>query len=283
VNDYERVALIIRYLDEHHVEQPDLNALAQRVALSPFHFHRLFSKWAGVTPKGFLQCLTAAHARTLLREGKSVLETALDAGLSGPGRLHDLCINLEAASPGELKSGGSGCELRYGFASTPFGDWLAAESQRGVCHLSFIDAGESAAAVAVLQDEWPKARLIRDNTVAANLSSVVFDASRRNRSRRALSALVRGTPFQVRVWRALLRVPPGALVSYGQLAALVGSPRAARAVGSAVGSNPLAFLIPCHRVIRETGVISDYRWGQTRKRSIIAWESARPRLTSERA
>jgi AraC family transcriptional regulator, regulatory protein of adaptative response / methylated-DNA-[protein]-cysteine methyltransferase len=282
VNDYERVALIIRYLDEHHVEQPDLAALAQRAGLSSFHFHRLFSKWAGVTPKDFLQCLTAAHAKQLLREGGSVLDAALNAGLSGPGRLHDLCINLEAASPGELKSGGLGCEIRYGLALTPFGVWLAAEMYRGVCHLSFVDDGESADAVAALRNEWPNAHLIRDDAAARKLSSLIFAEPTREHLPRTLSAFVRGTPFQLRVWRALLHVPAGALVTYGQLAAASGSPTAARAVGNAVGSNPLAFLIPCHRVIRETGVVGNYRWGQTRKRSMLAWESAaRRRVASE--
>lgn len=272
VNDYERVAQVIKYLDEHHFDQPDLAALAQQAGLSPFHFHRMFAKWAGVTPKDFLQCLTLSHAKDLLRQGESVLKAALETGLSGPGRLHDLCINLEAASPGELKSGGAGMEIRYGFASTPFGEWLAAENDRGVCHISFGDAEGRENALATLKNAWPKARLARNNATAAHLSAVVFSGSRG--TRQTLNAFVNGTPFQVRVWRALLQIPAGALASYGSVADAIGNPTAARAVGSAVGQNAVAFLIPCHRVIRETGVIGNYRWGETRKRSMLIWEAA---------
>jgi AraC family transcriptional regulator, regulatory protein of adaptative response / methylated-DNA-[protein]-cysteine methyltransferase len=264
MSDYERVASVIKYLDEHHVEQPDLETLAEQAGLSAFHFHRLFSKWAGVTPKDFLQCLTLAHAKQLLREGQSVLNAAVESGLSGPGRLHDLCVNLEALSPGELKSGGAGMEIRYGTAATPFGDWLVAESARGICHISF---GESPA---LLKSEWPNARVVEDDGVAERLSGRVFASSG---GKEPLTALVRGTPFQVQVWRALLKIPAGGLTSYGALASAVGKPLASRAVGSAVARNSLAYLIPCHRVIRETGVIGKYRWGPVRKRSMLAWES----------
>lgn len=272
MNDYHRIAHVIRYLDAHHVEQPDLAILARHAGLSPFHFHRLFSAWAGVTPKDFLQCLTFAHARELLREGNNVLDAALRAGLSGPGRLHDLCVSLEAASPGELKSGGAGWTISFGFAESPFGRCLLAQGPRGVCHLSFLESTDGAAEITALHGDWPQARLHRDDAAAIRLTDRVFARSVHPRARPALRAFVRGTPFQIRVWRSLLRVPPGALVSYGQLAAAMGNPRAARAVGSAVTRNPLAFLVPCHRVIRETGVIGDYRWGATRKRAIVAWE-----------
>jgi AraC family transcriptional regulator of adaptative response/methylated-DNA-[protein]-cysteine methyltransferase len=271
MNDYERIARVIEYLDKHYPEQPDLAFLAGKVGLSPFHFHRLFSEWAGVTPKDFIQCLTLNHARELLQRGESVLDAALEVGLSGAGRLHDLCVSLEAASPGELKSGGAGCDIVFGFAETPFGEWLAAENSRGICHVAFAE--DSRAAQAGLQEAWPQARLSRDDSVAARLAAAVFKTSRFSRSRPTLRAVVRGTAFQLRVWRALLQVRPGKLVSYGQLAALVGHPKAARAVGTAVGQNPLAVLIPCHRVIRETGVIGDYRWGSTRKRAMIGWEA----------
>jgi AraC family transcriptional regulator, regulatory protein of adaptative response / methylated-DNA-[protein]-cysteine methyltransferase len=277
VNDYERVARIIKYLDEHHVQQPDLAALAERLDLSPFHFHRLFSKWTGVTPKDFLQCLTLSHAKELLRRGERVLEAALASGLSGPGRLHDLCINLEAASPGELKSRGAGCDIHYGFAPTPFGDWLAAKNRRGICHIFFVERGKASSALDALRNEWPEARLMRNDATAAELSTLVFSRLVGRDSvepPRTLNAFVRGTPFQLRVWRALLQVPPGSLISYGSLAAAIGRPKAARAVGSAVADNSLAVLIPCHRVIRETGVVGQYRWGPTRKRLLVAWESA---------
>jgi AraC family transcriptional regulator, regulatory protein of adaptative response / methylated-DNA-[protein]-cysteine methyltransferase len=277
MNDYERIAQIIRFLDARHIEQPDLTTLAGHAGLSPFHFHRLFATWSGVTPKDFLQCLTLAHAKELLRDGESILEAALESGLSGPGRLHDLCVNLEAASPGEVKSGGAGWTISSGFAESPFGKCLIAESPRGICHLSFIENEKTA--LVELQKEWPQAKLKRDDSVAATLIERIF--SRQGATQHAgpetgapLRAFVRGTPFQVRVWRALLHVQPGTLTSYGRLASVIDKPTAARAVGTAVAKNPLAYLIPCHRVIRETGVIGEYHWGPIRKRAIIAWESS---------
>jgi len=272
MNDYERIALIIRWLDERHAAQPDLAALAGYAGLSQFHFHRLFAAWAGVTPKDFLQCLTLAHAKALLRAGGNILDAALESGLSGPGRLHDLCVNLEAASPGELKSGGTGWTITGGFAESPFGKCLIAESPRGICHLSFIENEKSA--LRELQKNWPQAGLRHDNGLAARLAEKIFARPHHPRTPAPLRAFVRGTPFQVRVWRALLQVQPGTLTSYGRLAGAVGHPAAARAVGTAVGQNPLAYLIPCHRVIRETGVIGDYRWGQIRKRVMIARETS---------
>jgi AraC family transcriptional regulator of adaptative response/methylated-DNA-[protein]-cysteine methyltransferase len=276
MNDYERIALVIRYLDECHTEQPDLATLAEYVGLSQFHFHRLFSAWAAITPKDFLQCLTLSHAKELLNKGKSVLDAALISGLSGPGRLHDLCISLEAASPGELKSGGEGWTISAGFADSPFGECLVGESPRGICHLSFVGSEDGAAEWAALQEHWPRALLHRDDSAASQLALRVFERPARSHSRPALRAFVQGTAFQVRVWRALLQVQPGTLVSYGHLAASLDKPFAARAVGTALGQNPLAYLIPCHRVIRETGVIGDYRWGQVRKRAMVAWESSPP-------
>ncbi|PYL06262.1 MAG: 6-O-methylguanine DNA methyltransferase [Verrucomicrobia bacterium] len=252
MNDYERIATVIRYLDRHHANQPDLNALAQCVGLSPFHFHRLFSNWAGVTPKDFLQCLTLEHVKTLLREGDTVLGAALNAGLSGPGRLHDLCVTLEAASPGEMKSGGAGLQIEYGFAETPFGEALIAETARGLCHLSFVNGEGRNDARELLATDWSNAKLRRTDERARELSQKIFAPSAANKSRPHLRAFVRGTPFQLRVWRALLRVPAGA----------------------AVGANPLAFIIPCHRVIRETGVLGNYRWDPIRKRAMLGWERA---------
>jgi AraC family transcriptional regulator of adaptative response/methylated-DNA-[protein]-cysteine methyltransferase len=273
VNDYERVASIIRHLDRSHTEQPDLEALAKRAGLSPFHFHRLFTAWAAVTPKDFLQCLTLAHVKARLREGASVLDAALAGGLSGPGRLHDLCVSLEAASPGELKSGGEGWTVSVGLAVSPFGRCLIAEGPRGICQLAFVESANLEAEWVWLRQLWPRARLRRDDAVARRLAGQIFEGSGGSGTGPGLRALVRGTEFQVRVWRALLCVPPGALVSYGRLAEAVGRPGAARAVGTAVGRNPVAYLIPCHRVIRETGVLGNYRWGEVRKRAMVAWES----------
>jgi len=272
MNDYERIAAVIRFLDECHMEQPDLASLARRAGLSPAHFHRLFATWAGVTPKDFLQCLTLAHAKQLLHAGAPVLEVALGTGLSGPGRLHDLCVNLEAASPGELKAGGAGWTIKYGFAESPFGKCLIAESPRGICRLEFVENEKPA--VTELQTEWPAATLKRDEAAIARLAAKIFVRPDEAHARPALRAFVRGTPFQVRVWQALLKIQPGALTSYGRLADGIGKPAASRAVGTAVGQNPLAYLIPCHRVIRETGVLGGYHWGLERKRAIIAWESA---------
>lgn len=272
MNDYERVASVIRYLDRHHTEQPDLTELARGAGLSPFHFHRLFSAWAGVTPKDFLQCLTLEHVKTLLQGGESVLDTALNAGLSGPGRLHDLCVTLDAASPGEMKNGGAGMKIDYGFAETPFGEALIAETTRGICHLSFVEGPGRNGARDLLAAQWPNAKLNRADRHAEELSAKIFARPPQDQSRRPLRAFVRGTPFQLRVWRALLSVPAGSLTTYGRLSAAIDQPRAARAVGTAVGANPIAFVIPCHRVIRETGALGNYGGGPIRKRAIIGWE-----------
>jgi AraC family transcriptional regulator of adaptative response/methylated-DNA-[protein]-cysteine methyltransferase len=272
MNDYERIAQVIRFLDARHVEQPDLRTLAGRAGLSPFHFHRLFATWAGVTPKNFLQCLTLAHAKELLRNGENILDAALESGLSGPGRLHDLCVNLEAASPGELKSGGAGWAISFGFADSPFGKCLIAQSPRGICHLSFVE--NERLSLNELQCEWPQAKLKSDDSSAEKTAGQIFGQRAGSEAGAPLRGFVRGTPFQVRVWRALLQVQPGTLTSYGRLASSIGQPAASRAVGAAVGQNPLAYLIPCHRVIRETGVIGNYHWGPVRKRAMIAWESS---------
>ena len=219
MNDYERVARVIRYLDEHHTEQPDLAELANAAGLNRFHFHRLFSTWAGVTPKDFLQCLTLTHARELLRQGESVLHTALEAGLSGPGRLHDLCVQLESASPGEIKSGGAAWIITAGFAESPFGTCLVAEGPRGICHLSFAETGKMDAAWAKLQHDWPQADWRRNDSASARIVRQIFTPPSGRTRRPTLRAFVTGTPFQVRVWRALLQVPAGRLTTYGRLAA----------------------------------------------------------------
>jgi AraC family transcriptional regulator, regulatory protein of adaptative response / methylated-DNA-[protein]-cysteine methyltransferase len=273
MNDYERIARVIRYLDESHADQPNLATLARHVGLSQHHFHRLFTSWAAITPKDFLQYLTLSHAREMLRQGKSILDTALDAGLSSPSRLHDLCVSLEAASPGEVKSGGEGWTITFGFVDSPFGKCLIGESHRGVCHLSFVESGDKIA-LGTLKAQWPQARLRHNNANANQIANRIFNRATVGNSPVPLRAFVRGTPFQVRVWRALMQVQSGTLVSYRGLAAALNQPTAARAVGSAVGQNPLAYLIPCHRVIRETGVIGDYRWGQVRKRAMLVWENS---------
>src|SRR6267143_3954337 len=265
MNDYERVATVIRFLDRHHTDQPDLNELAAAAGLSPFHFHRLFSAWAGVTPKDFLQCLTLEHVKELLRDGDNVFDAALSAGLSGPGRLHDLCVTLEAASPGEMKNGGAGLQIDYGFAETPFGEALIAETKRGICHLSFVNGHGQNSTRDLLASQWPNAKLNRNDARIGELSVTIFTQNREGTSRRPLRAFVRGTSYQLRVWRALLRVTSGTVTTYGRLAEAIGQSKAARAVGTAVGANPISFIVPCHRVIRETGALGNYGGGRSRK------------------
>ena len=272
MNDYERIANVIRFLDRHHTEQPDLAELAAAAGLSPFHFHRLFSTWAGVTPKDFLQCLTLEHVKQLLRDGGNVFDAAIDAGLSGPGRLHDLCVTLEAASPGEMKNGGAGIEIDYSFTETPFGEALIAETKRGICHFSFVDVGGRDRVRNLLISDWPNAKLNRNDSRIAELSAKIFASTARPSSDRPLRAFVRGTTFQIRVWRALVQIPIGSLTTYGRLAEAIGQAKAARAVGSAVGANPISFIIPCHRVIRETGALGNYGGGRIRKRVMVGWE-----------
>lgn len=274
MNSYARMERIVRWLDEHALEQPSLGDLAELAGLGESQFHREFVRWTGVTPKAFVQCLTFGEARNRLVEGATVLEAALDAGLSGPGRLHDLCVSLEAASPGEIKGAGEGLEIRWGFAESPFGRCLLAETPRGICRLAFLDRDPDEAEVVA---DWPRARWRRDDSHAAARLAEVFrnEAPTGSSGMPPLRAWVKGSAFQVRVWRALLAVPEGGLTTYGRLAAALAKPGAARAVGSAVGANPIAFLIPCHRVIRETGAVSGYRWGVGRKRALLAWEGAR--------
>ena len=273
MNDYDRIARVIRYLDEHHTEQPKLAQLAEQAGLSQFHFHRLFARWSGITPKDFLQCLTHSHAKEALRAGASVLDAAFEAGLSGPGRLHDLCVTMDAASPGEVKARGDTWTIRAGFADTPFGTCLVGESPRGICHLSFVDSRNRREAESAIEKEWPLARFEWSDdasVVAADIFTEPVNADKQS----PLRVFVCGTTFQVRVWRALLQIPAGTLTSYGRIAESMGDRDAARAVGSAVGQNRLAYLIPCHRVIRETGVFGDYRWGTTRKKAMMVWENA---------
>jgi AraC family transcriptional regulator of adaptative response/methylated-DNA-[protein]-cysteine methyltransferase len=271
---YDRIARVIRYVDAQVREQPDLATLAEVAGLSRFHFQRLLAEWAGITPGRFLQSLTLAHARELLQAGNRIPETATSAGLSGPGRPHDLRVKLEAAPPGERKAGGAGWHISFGLADSPFGTCLIAENPRGICYLGFMDNAAGKPAAGLLHNRWPNAALQRDDTVAGRLAERIFN--RHPSSGQPLRAHVRGTAFQLRVWRALLTIQPGMLVSYGRLAGLLGNPGAARSTGTAIGQNPLAYLIPCHRVVRESGLTGGYHWGIDRKRAMIIRESASP-------
>ncbi len=270
--DYVRVESAIRFLEESAATQPSLAEVAEHVGLSESHFQRLFRRWAGVSPKRFLQFLTVGSAKILLRDSASVLDTAFEVGLSGPGRLHDLFVAVEAVSPGEYKSFGRGLEIRHGFHETPFGEALAATSARGLLALHFVGAEGRDAELAALTKEWSEAVFAEDAAASASAVEAIFGG---RTERCELRAVLRGTRFQIKVWEALLRIPAGALVSYGDVARAVGAPGASRAVGQAVGNNALAYLIPCHRVLRASGQLGGYRWGETRKRAIVAWEAAR--------
>jgi AraC family transcriptional regulator of adaptative response/methylated-DNA-[protein]-cysteine methyltransferase len=273
MQDYDRVSRALRYLEGAAPRQPSLGELAEHVGLSDFHMQRLFTRWAGISPKRFLQVQTLSHAKAALEDARSVLDGTYTAGLSSSGRLHDLFVNLEAVTPGEYRTGGAGLRVNAGFHDTPFGECLIGVTERGVCALSFLDGGRDDA-WADLEARWPHAGVMEASRRTAPVAQQIFEPLGR-RGGRPLSLLVRGTNFQVQVWNALLRIPPGGFAAYEDIAEAVGAPRAMRAVGTAVGRNPIAFLIPCHRVIRSNGAIGGYRWGVPRKRAIIAWEAGR--------
>jgi AraC family transcriptional regulator of adaptative response/methylated-DNA-[protein]-cysteine methyltransferase len=266
--DYRRVEQAIRFLEANARQQPDLAAVAAHVGLSEFHFQRLFTRWAGISPKRFLQFLTKENAKALLSR-RSVLDATYASGLSSPGRLHDLLVECEAATPGEIRSRGRGLTIRYGFHPTPFGECLLALTGRGVCFLGFVDAGRPAA-IEQLRRDWPNADLEEDPPATGAIVEQVFSEAAGARLRLHL----RGTNFQIKVWEALLRLPSGAAASYESLAAQVGAGSAARAVGNAVARNPVAYLIPCHRVLQKAGGFGSYRYGPARKKAILLWEQA---------
>jgi AraC family transcriptional regulator of adaptative response/methylated-DNA-[protein]-cysteine methyltransferase len=273
-DDYGRVERAIRYLETHFRDQPGLEDIARATGLSAFHFQRLFSRWAGISPKRFLQFLTADYARKLLRESPTVLDAAYEAGLSGSGRLHDLIVTIHAATPGEVKTQGAGLTIRYGIHPSPFGDCFIATTDKGICTLSFLAGHGTGEAIGELRNAWEKAKLIEDaKTTGDTMKRIFYLPPQRNAV--PLHAFVKGTNFQVKVWEALVRIPPGFAVSYEDVAARIGDPKAVRAVGTAVGRNPVAFLIPCHRVIRKTGAFGNYGGGAARKMAILAWEGAK--------
>lgn len=270
--DYLRIAEAIRYIDAHRRDQPSLEAVAAALDLSPAHTQRLFTRWAGVSPKRFLGFLTFDDARRRLRDSASVLDTALDVGLSGPSRLHDLCLGMEAMTPGDIARGGAGQTLDWGVAPSPFGPALAAFNARGLVALEFLDTPDPGPALDVLRNDWPHAALTRDDARAQALMDDVFASGDETVLPRLV---VRGNNFQVRVWRALIRsATPGRVVSYGTLAQAAGAPGASRAVGSALAANRIACLIPCHRVLRATGDFTHYRWGRNRRWAMLGWEAA---------
>jgi len=278
---YETVAEAIRYVRAHAGRQPSLSDVARHVALSPHHLQRVFTAWAGISPKRFLQFLTKESAKELLRRSRDVLRVAADTGLSGPGRLHDLMVASDAMTPGEIGTLGSGLEITYGFSDSPFGRILAGTTPRGICHLRFVLPGAGEDAEAELRAEWPRAAFTRDDASASALSGRLFARApasvhpAASALRPPLRVLLKGTNFQIKVWEALLRIPSGCAVSYSGLAQSMGLASSHRAVASAVAKNPIAILIPCHRVIRESGDFNQYRWGIERKTALLAWECSR--------
>jgi AraC family transcriptional regulator, regulatory protein of adaptative response / methylated-DNA-[protein]-cysteine methyltransferase len=269
-NDYTRIEEAIRYLEVNSDQQPDLQEIAAHIGLSEYHFQRLFTRWAGISPKRFLQYLTKEKACQLLSRS-SLLDTTFQSGLSSPGRLHDLIVKCEAVTPGEYKSRGSGIKIIYGFHPTPFGECLIALTTRGICFLGFVQFGGRSSLLKELQHQWTKATLIEDPSRTASTVARIFGPSHGA----PLILHLRGTNFQIKVWEALLRLPPGEAISYQALAQQIHLPGAARAVGNALARNPLVYLIPCHRVLQKTGMVGQYRYGFARKKAILAWELAR--------
>ncbi|WP_323878341.1 bifunctional transcriptional activator/DNA repair enzyme AdaA [Aeromonas caviae] len=273
MSDYARIADAIRFIASQVAHQPTLDEIAAHVHLSPFHFQRLFSRWAGVTPKRYLQVLTLERAKALLQESRPLLEVADTLGLSSGSRLYDHFVQLEAVTPGEYKQRGAGLVIEHGVHDTPFGQAFVALTPRGICNFSFLDEQDPQTPLAALAHNWPEAELREAPSRTQRVIHTMFDGSKA--PDRPISLHVSGTNFQISVWRALLQIPPAKVVSYAQVASAVGNPKAARAVGLAVGANPVALMIPCHRVIQQNGKLGGYHWGETRKQAIHAWEAAR--------
>lgn len=271
--DYKRIEKAIQFIEANFKSRPTLDRIAGSVHLSKYHFDRLFKRWAGISPIQFLQYLTLDDIKQRLAESKSLLETSLDAGLSGPGRLHDLFVNFEAMTPGDFKKQGVGLQIAYGFCDSPFGECLLASTHRGICYLGFVASGKQSETFAQLRDTWPGSTFIESPATACPIVNDIFRIDRRKRSQ-PFNLQIRGTNFQIQVWKALLRIPNGCVVSYQDIAAYIGHPKSFRAVGNAVAINPVAYLIPCHRVIAKSGKIHQYRWGTARKMALIGWESA---------
>jgi AraC family transcriptional regulator of adaptative response/methylated-DNA-[protein]-cysteine methyltransferase len=283
-SDYVRIEKAIRYLDTHGAAQPELNDVAKYVGLSPAHFQRMFTRWAGISPKRFLQHRTAQVVKRLLRENRSVLDASYEAGLSGSSRLHDLIVNAEAVSPGEFQKAGEGVVVKFGFHPSPFGECLIAVTPRGICHLAFVHPVSRADALERLKHDWPRAEVVADQNVTRAALAAAFPIGG-SKKLPPLALHIKGTNFQLKVWEALLKIPDGGVTTYGDIAGSLHLPGASRAVGSAVGSNPVSWLIPCHRVIRSTGELGGYAWGIERKKVMLMREqmATRERIGSHAA
>lgn len=271
-SDYEIVRRVIEKISLDYRDQPSLEEIAQEVGDTPTGLQKLFTRWAGLSPKAFLQAVTLDHARRLLDSGMPLLDAAFELGRSGPGRLHDLFVTHEAISPGEYKARGAGLTMRYGFHISPFGQALIMVTERGLAGLAFCDAGEERAAFEDMASRWPNADYVEDMAATAPYAARVFEPSRW-RADEPLRVVLIGTDFQVRVWDALLKIPMGRACAYSDIAGTIGKPSASRAVGAAVGANPVSFVVPCHRAVGKSGALTGYHWGLTRKRAILGWEA----------
>lgn len=275
MTDYDRIANAIEFITKNVNKQPTLKEIADYLHLSPFHFQRLFCRWAGVTPKRYLQILTVEHAKQLLIESKPLIEISETLGLSSGSRLYDHFIHLEAVTPGKYKTKGTGLTIEYGTHQTPFGLAFVATTPKGICNLSFLDNPDINMHLNRLHHQWPKACIVKNDESTQEIISSLFNSPAGTKRSNPISLHVTGTNFQISVWKALLQIQPAELTTYSQIAAAIGHPKAARAIGQAVGANPVAFIIPCHRVIQQSGKIGGYHWGETRKHAIHAWEDAR--------
>jgi AraC family transcriptional regulator of adaptative response/methylated-DNA-[protein]-cysteine methyltransferase len=271
-DDYDVVRRAIAHIRGNWRQQPDIETIAEAAKVTPTELHHLFRRWAGLTPKAFLQALTLDHARKLLRDSASVLDATYEVGLSGPGRLHDLFVTHEAMSPGEWKAGGEGLTLRYGFHPCPFGTALVIVAPRGLAGLALADPGEENLALSDMQSRWPRATYVEDTEGTAPVAARIFDP-KLWRPDQPLRVVFIGTDFEVRVWETLLKIPMGRFTTYSDIARTIDKPKAARAVGAAVGKNPVCFVVPCHRVIGKSGELTGYHWGLTRKRAMLGWEA----------
>jgi AraC family transcriptional regulator of adaptative response/methylated-DNA-[protein]-cysteine methyltransferase len=279
--DYYRIEKALSFLQKSYPDQPKLEDIAKSCGLSPFHFQRVFTRWVGISPKRFLQFLTVEYAKRMLADSRSILDTTYDSGLSSPSRLHDLFVSCEAMTPGEYKQQGKRLTIRYGIHPSPFGECVLAVTDRGICALEFVACDATDEAIGAIRRAWSKAEVREDSIHTNPYIARIFrphehkQKSVSEKSQKAQSKLnlfLKGTNFQIKVWQALLRIPQGCIVSYRDIAHLIGNPRATRAVAGAIARNPIGYIIPCHRVIRSMGVVGGYRWGTTRKRAILGWE-----------
>ena len=275
--DYERIEKSIKFLESNFPSQPGLKEVADHVGLSEFHFQRLFSRWVGISPKRFLQFLTKEYAKKLLQSDTNLLDVTYEAGLTSPSRLHDLFVTCEAVTPGEFKTKGEGVAITYGFHPSPFGKCLLAITGRGICGLYFVKNGNQRDVFAEFKQYWQKAALIEDPSATGPLIPLIFNPSL-GKKREPLHLILKGTNFQIKVWEALTKIPFGMVVTYEDVAMQVGIPKATRAVGTAVGHNPISYIIPCHRVIRKNAEFGNYGSGPARKKAILGWEAARINL-----